>query len=926
MKITALILSLFLISTVFGQKKTLSPEVYNDWKSLKSEEISANGEYVSYEINPHRGDGFLYVYNTKTNRTDSFPRGKEAQFSPNSNYLIFTIKPGLDTLRSVELKKIDKKKWPKDTLAVYLLKEDTLLTFTNYKSYTTSKENEWLAILFDHNNLSNPPKQKRPLCKKKREAMEYKTTGHVVQVFNYEGGKLERKYEHKDVRNIELSEYGTYMAFTVHQKKKADSIYLNILYTKDLNEISVENARTSIEKLTFNHQENQLVYLSSADTSAKARNYQLEMYSFDEHSIRILADTTSSVIQEGNAVSIKYSPKFTKDGKYLYFGIAEKVKPEPKDSLTNDEKVHLDLWHWQDNNLQPRQLKQLKRDEKKTSLYVCQMKDMRLVKLADDTLNVSTGYDLKGDYLIATSREKYSTYDNWSLPWASDYYRVNIQTGEASMIKDSALLLVDLSPSGNHLVYFENEEYYHKDLISNETSCITCKEEKAIWTVDMNGQPMIAYPEGVLGWTNNESVVFSSRYDVWSYDPSIKELHCISNYVGANNKVKITPYLYEKDSVYLDIDNLYFTGLDEETKGTHLYELQKSEKGLNFVETANFDAKIYNISRSKNKMTYTFRKMTLKDYPDLHIHYGNYQDSKQITFSNPQQSDFNWATVELVKWKAYDGIELEGLLYKPEDFDPAKKYPLLVYYYELRSESLHQYYSPKPTASIIYPTEYASAGYVVFIPNIRYEPGHPAKSAYNCIMSGTDHVLNLYSNIDSTRMGLQGQSWGGYQTAQLVTMTKRYAAAMAGAPVTNMFSAYGGIRWGSGLNRQFQYEKAQSRIGATIWEAPELYIENSPQFHLPNVTTPLLIMHNDGDGAVPWYQGIELFTGLKRLNKPVWMLNYNDEEHNLMRNANRMDLSIRMRAFFDYYLLGEDAPEWLIDGIPALEKGKEMRY
>ena len=265
-------------------------------------------------------------------------------------------------------------------------------------------------------------------------------------------------------------------------------------------------------------------------------------------------------------------------------------------------------------------------------------------------------------------------------------------------------------------------------------------------------------------------------------------------------------------------------------------------------------------------------------------------------------------------------------MYLPEDFDSSKSYPLLVYYYELSSDRLHYYFAPKPSASTINPLEYASSGYIVFIPDIRYTaPGKPASSAYNCIVSGTDHILKNYP-IDSTRMGLQGQSWGGYQTAQLITMTNKYAAAMAGAPVSNMFSAYGGIRWGSGLNRQFQYESTQSRIGKTIWEAPELYVENSPLFHLPNVQTPLLIMHNDEDGAVPWYQGIELFNGMRRLNKPCWMLTYNGDDHNLIKEANRVDLSIRMKQFFDHYLQGKPMPYWMKNGRPALEKGKELRY
>ena len=205
----------------------------------------------------------------------------------------------------------------------------------------------------------------------------------------------------------------------------------------------------------------------------------------------------------------------------------------------------------------------------------------------------------------------------------------------------------------------------------------------------------------------------------------------------------------------------------------------------------------------------------------------------------------------------------------------------------------------------------------------RYIDGHPAKSAYDCIVSGTDYLAKNYRWIDSTRMALQGQSWGGYQTAMLVTMTNKYKCAMAGAPVSNMTSAYGGIRWGSGLSRMFQYEKSQSRLGGTLWDSLDVYIENSPIFFAPKVQTPLLIMHNDQDGAVPWYQGIEYFVSLRRLNKPVWMLNYNGDSHNLRKQANMRDLSRRMRQFFDHYLKDGPEPKWMKEGIPAIQKGKD---
>jgi dipeptidyl aminopeptidase/acylaminoacyl peptidase len=153
-----------------------------------------------------------------------------------------------------------------------------------------------------------------------------------------------------------------------------------------------------------------------------------------------------------------------------------------------------------------------------------------------------------------------------------------------------------------------------------------------------------------------------------------------------------------------------------------------------------------------------------------------------------------------------------------------------------------------------------------------------------------------------------------------------FAAAMAGAPVSNMTSAYGGIRWGSGMSRMFQYEGSQSRIGGTLWEKPWRYIENSPVFFADKVGTPLLMMHNDEDGAVPWYQGIEYFVALRRLNKPVWMLTYNGAPHNLKRRADCKDLSIRMLQFFDHYLKGAPAPVWMEHGIPAVDKGKKMGY
>lgn len=917
---------ILLVSTVSmaQEKKIIDYTIFNDWKSLKGARMSNDGKYISYEVNPHKGDGYLFIYNTVSKKLDSIPRGNGASFSGGSGYLAFKIDPGFDTLRTCELDKVNKKKWPKDSLGIYLLESDSLIKIPKIESFTLNDENDWGALMFEHNKIEEP-KKKKHLCKKKHPKPST-SKGQAVQMFHpYQSKKI----EFKDVKGLEVSENGELIAMTIHQKIDEDSIHLQIFNTTNESSWIAPKKFKDLQKLTFDDQGTRLAYLASNDT-AKVKVYSLAVMDCVAKTDRFIADTNSTFIPKLDAVSIHYSPEFSKDGSLLYFGVADIKFEEPKDTLLDSEKVKLDLWHYQDKRLQPQQLLEMKFDEKRSDLYVYHFENSNAVRLSDDTLEVRSEWNLKGKYLLGTSTERYAHTYNWVSPRPQDYYRIDIETGKAELLQVASKFGIELSPSGLKYTYYDIDKaaYFVVDTEKSTEECMTCDSKDITWTSDMNGMPMDAYPKGELGWNAEESKMYiQSEYDIWSYELGNKELISITDSAGMKNKIRFSMRNWSYDSVYVHYENVHLQGFDEKTKGIHIYKLIDHGDHTDVKELAYFDAKLYGgLMRSKNLERFAMRKMTFNDYPELFTYTREFANLKQISNTNPQQSEFKWGTSEIIDWKAYDGTKLEGILYKPEDFDASKTYPLMVYFYELRSDNLHSHYIPRPTASIIFPSEYTSAGYVVFIPDVRYKEGHPAQSAYDCILSGTDRVLELLPNIDSNRMALQGQSWGGYQVAQLVTMTDRYAAAMAGAPVTNMFSAYGGIRWGSGYNRQFQYERTQSRIGYTIWEKPELYVENSPQFHLPNVTTPLLIMHNDGDGAVPWYQGIELFTGLKRLDKPTWLLNYNGDGHNLMKNANRIDLSIRMRQFFDYYLLDEKAPQWLTDGIPAVKKGKELRY
>lgn len=933
MKIFVALLTLVTFAAWSQEKKKLDHTVYSDWKSLSQQKISSSGNYVTYEINPHRGDGYLYLYHVKTQVLDSFPRGKKAFLADDESYFSFTKTPGFDTLRNCELKKVDKKLWPKDTLVVIRLADMKITEIAKLKSVDYSTKGSWMTYSIDsiYVEKQEEPKKKKGLFKKKKKkeekpAPKISSTGKLMYIFN---PATDYSMSLKDVTEYGIGDSAKYLYYITQQKIDKDEhfrlVAMNLVNKK---EVVLDTVGLKFPKITFSPNEHLIAYLATADTS-EAKNYSLHLYDLKDDKRYSTLDSNHVAIGSDRMPSENQSLLFTKNGNYLYFGVAEMNREEPEDTLLKSEKPVLDIWHYEDKRLQPQQLLAKKRDENASDLYILNVRDFTLANLENDSIKTYANTNLRGKYVLGSNVLPYQQTYNWSTPNLEDHYLINIENGEKVLIKKAVGMGGQISPSGRWYTYFDEASQKHRyiDLNSKSDQCINCENAKTNFQSDNNGMPFTPYPFGIYGYNRDESAVYlTSEFDIWKYDFNSKKLVNATNEFGEKNKVELRFREWARDSVFVEDVNMYLMGTDRKTKDEMVYTWKEKNGTFDINLMYRTPHAINVVDKADKANLVLIRKSSLELYPEVFITDLTFKTEKRISLTNPQQSEYNWAKVELIDYTARDGQKLQALLYRPEDFDSTKSYPLMVYYYELYTDRFHGHYSPRPTASIIYPTEYASAGYMVLIPDIRYEPGHPARGAYDCIMGATDRALQLYPNIDSTRMGLQGQSWGGYQTAQMVTMTNRYAAAMAGAPVANMFSAYGGIRWGSGLNRQFQYEKTQSRIGKTIWEAPELYIENSPLFHLPKVQTPLLIMHNDEDGAVPWYQGIELFTGMKRLGKPCWMLNYNGDDHNLMKDANRRDLSIRMRQFFDYYLLEEPAPRWLIEGLPAVEKGKELRY
>jgi dipeptidyl aminopeptidase/acylaminoacyl peptidase len=633
----------------------------------------------------------------------------------------------------------------------------------------------------------------------------------------------------------------------------------------------------------------------------------------------MLADSGKNPAPKSWLVSGEFTPKFSKDGSKLFFGT--NPKPIAKDTtLLPEEIVNLDVWNWKDKKLITQQNVTVEQDKKKSYLAVVNLKDMKLVQLNNlqlpDNQLVNEG---NGDFVVATSNLKYSS-QHWDWHNATDIFTVSTKTGEATKIAENikSSNTIGASPEGKYVYWFSLPDTAWFAYSMKLAKIIRLTSDKKFADED-DDHPDFPNDYNKAGWTkNDERFLVYDRYDIWSIDPNKPT---VAENLTHGREKNLTYRYVKLDSEERGIDTskpLILRLFDNISKESGYAELIVNNKLVTEKQRGAYNFSMQ-IEKAKNTDDIIFTRSNFEESPNLYVSNLGFKTNITISDANPQQKNYLWGSVEIVKWKSLDGVPLEGLLYKPENFDVSKKYPMITYYYEKNADNLNQYYEPAPIRSAINIAYFVSNGYVIFVPDIVYKIGYPGASAYNCVMPGVFSLLEK-GFIDKDRMGLQGHSWGGYQTAYLVTQTNLFRAAEAGAPVANMTSAYGGIRWGTGLSRQAQYESNQTRIGGTLWEKPMLYLDNSPLFQLPKVQTPLLILHNDGDDAVPWYQGIELFMGLKRLNKPTWMLTYNGEKHGVMERKNRKDFTIRMSQFFDYYLKDAPMPIWMKDGIPATEK------
>lgn len=913
--ILTLIISVSFLSNVFSQeitKKVLDHSVYPDWKRLENVRISNDGKFSSFEINKQRGDGALTLKNLVTEEEIVFPRGYESAFSSNNDFLVFKIKAPEDSLRKLKIAKKKKDSFPKDTLMVVLL-DDLKNPVQKYSGLISFKMPE--------ENVSTVAFLTEPIVVKKDTISKSDINLYDLNVLN---PVTKSNMTFSNVYEYSYSKNGDVLVYLSLIKGKTDTTKVYALRKNSDKPELLFSKKGYAKEITVDEKGGQTAFIHTQDT-AKVKRYSL--YYGDLKTTNLIADTSNSFLISDWEISPFTDLMFSADGRKLYFHTAPKLQPEPKDTLLEDEKYKVDVWNYQDPFLQTQQLHDLDKTKKKNYLAVYDLMFKNLSQIEDLKFE-EVKYPKNGntDFYLALDQNPYKRASSWIQPEQYDIYSININNGNRVLVSEGVQLGYSLSPTGKFITWFENSDssYYLYNNLSGSKYSIS-KNIPAKVCDELNDVPNIPNPYGIGGWTtNDEFVLIYDRYDVWKVSTDgMTEPVKITKGREENTVFRIQDVNY--DSVNIGLDEKILLKATNETNWQEGYYATKLRNGTP-EKMIMLDNKFVSILKAKKSDKLVFQKCSYTEYFDLWKSDISFAEIKKISDANPQQREYLWGSVELVFWKDSAGVEQKGLLYKPENFDASKKYPMITYFYEKYTDKFHTHYIPNPSRSVINFPLYNSNGYIIFIPDISYQVGYPGKSAYNVIYSGAKYLADTYSYIDRENLGLQGQSWGGYQVAYMVTQTDFFKSAMAGAPVSNMTSAYGGIRWESGMNRIFQYEKEQSRIGGTLWDKFDLFVENSPLFFANKVTTPLLIMANDGDGAVPWQQGIEFFVSLRRLDKTVYLLNYNGDEHNLMKWPNRVDLSIRMKQFFDYYLKGEKMPEWMKEGIPAIQKGLKSGY
>ncbi|SHN45671.1 S9 family peptidase [Chitinophaga sp. CF418] len=846
-------LSFFYTSILFPQKRVINDETYKSWTTLGGYDISADGKYVWYSYGARNEKRNVVIVSFDGNWRKEIHNVYNAQFVFGGKYLIFCDSIGLEIM-SLKNKRIES------------------IPKANNLTAASDKNGQWISY-----NL-----------------------GGWIYLRNIFTGKMKI---YPGAVNCWTNEKGTIWAVqtndTLHWVNVAENHEKTIL-TGQL-----------VENVYFSSVNEQLAFLASPrDSSGK-----FSIFYFNpgyDRAVTLVTDKTPG-IQNGYTI-VNDNIRFSQDGSGVLFTLQEKsvfnVNPEKM-------RPKVTLWHYQDAFLQSVLIKtpELYKNERLTAHV--DLKSGKVIQLDSSNfiLHGLLGNSFTIGAPIYNEREAY-----WNKP-IGDYFLISCIDGSRRPIVhlSQKIEYITVSKAEKFVIWqdLENDDIYSYDISSGVTRNVKMPIVNLRRDSSVGGA---ASHLMVAGWlAEDKRLVLYDKYDVWLVDPSaIQEPICLTNLEGRKSRTIFRLIYNETEITQLHLgDNIILAALEEDTKRNGFFEtkigssvlLKRSMDNCLYYLPTGFKGYLASPLKASDAKRFLLQRQSAIEAPNLVIT-SDFRSFLKLSDIHPQ-AEYNWLSVELVKWNVKPGQKRMGLLYKPENFDSKKKYPVIFNYYEYRSNELNKFLDVDLTRGNIDIPSYVSNGYLVFVPDIIQSVGCIGDNALNTVVSAADYLARRYPWVDPNKIGLQGHSFGGYETNYIVTHSNRFAAACTAAGSADLISSFGQLD-GSGGARMSTYERAQGNLGTTPWEGPLVYINNSPIFGVKNVSTPLLMMHNKMDRAVPFEQAIELYLALRREKKPVWLLEYEGQEHVLNDQFGAaLDFTVRTREFFDYYLRDGEMPKWL---------------
>ncbi len=940
------------VARVVGQpasasRRPLRHSDYDAWRSLVGATISRDGRWIAYSLLPQDGDGEVVVRQVVSGQewrhgrgwriptpTPSDPEAAQAAvaalnrasrpvFSADGTFLLFTIEPSKAEVLEARKAKKKANEMPRNALGIMNLATGEVQRIERVKSFQVPETGgAFVACLLE----SETSAESAPVTGKN----EKWPLGSGMIVRTLSTGQ-ERTIQ--EVLEMSLSRDGRSLIYAVSaQNVETNGVYL-LSPGSDSAPLPLRQGPGRYAKVTWDEDQTQLAFLAAPGPTGQAGNgsprWDLYHWKRDRQGEQppgpaagLIAPDQPS-LPAGWTISDKGALTFARDGSRLFLGVARAASspPPPADEAeTKDEAAVADLWHWKDDYLQPMQKVRANQERNRSYRAVFHLDEKRLVPLADESMD-SISPSSNGLWAIGQDDRRYRRLIGIDTNYA-DVYLVNTLDGSRRRLREKNLFPLSWSPGGKYAVYFDGKDWNSISIPDGQVTNLTATLPVRFWQED-HDTPNLPSPYGIAGWTQEDrDLLVYDQFDVWQISPNGAGARNLTDGVGRQGKMALRYVRLDPEERWIDpTAPLLLRAENEETRESGFY---RDRIGGGLPERLLMAARAFSApTKARNAETLFLTASRFDEYPDLHVTDTTFQSLRKVSEAGRQMEPFQWGKAELIRYRNTNGQPLSGILIKPADFDPNRKYPLMVYIYEKLSEDLHRFVPPTPGTSIN-PSFYASNGYVILLPDIVYTIGYPGESAVQCVLPAVEEVVRR-GFIQEDAIGIQGHSWGGYQIAYLVTRTNRFRAAAPGAVVANMTSAYSGIRWGTGLSRQFQYERTQSRIGGSLWEYPMRFLENSPVFNAHRVQTPILMVHNDNDDAVPWTQGIEFFLALRRLDREAYLFNYNGEYHGLRKRPNQKDYTRRLQEFFDHHLKGATKPAWMEKGIPFLEREAEKR-